>query len=484
MQVSVCALALQASAVYSADIKPSSPSIRNRSFNSTGPIVELSLEDAVALGLRNNRSVRSAYLSRVTQKFDLRVAEDKFTPKLELSSAYLFQSDNNGKWRDFESQATAFATTPTGATVSVSWTDSQTDADPLQQHTTLVSLNVVQPLLRDAGISVNTASVRLARLEEQSYRLDLQSSVTDALTQIILAYREVLRSQDEYQIAQSSLERSRALLDVNHDLISAGRMASVDAIQTEADVATQELAVEEAVNSSEAARIALLKLLSLDLGTQITVAAVQRPTQVILDLEKVRNLAGQYEPSLLRQVITTQQADIELEVARNNRLWDVSLVAGAERERTTLRGVSAPSSDHSTDKYVGIQVSIPLGDLSRKQEEVRAQVNLEKQTVQLEETRAAMEQQVRDAVREVNTRWRQFEIAQRARSLSVQKVDIEKEKLQVGRSSNFQVLAFESDLRSAESALVSAEIGYLNSLTLLDQKIGVTLATWEVELND
>lgn len=444
---------LQASAVYSADIKPSSPSIRNRSFNSTGPIVELSLEDAVALGLRNNRSVRSAYLSRVTQKLDLRVAEDKFTPKLELSSAYLFQSDNNGKWRDFESQATAFATTPTGATVN-------------------------------AGISVNTASVRLARLEEQSYRLDLQSSVTDALTQIILAYREVLRSQDEYQIAQSSLERSRALLDVNHDLISAGRMASVDAIQTEADVATQELAVEEAINSSEAARIALLKLLSLDLGTQITVAAMRRPTQVFLDLEKVRNLAGQYEPSLLRQVITTQQADIELEVARNNRLWDVSLVAGAERERTTLRGVSAPSSDHSTDKYVGIQVSIPLGDLSRKQEEVRAQVNLEKQTVQLEETRAAMEQQVRDAVREVNTRWRQFEIAQRARSLSVQKVDIEKEKLQVGRSSNFQVLAFESDLRSAESALVSAEIGYLNSLTLLDQKIGVTLATWEVELND
>lgn len=475
---------LLASPVCSSDIKPSAPAIRNRSFNSSGPTVELSLQDAVALGLRNNRAIRSAYLSRVAQKFDLRVAEDKFTPKLELSTSYLFQQDDDDKWRDFEGQATAFATIPTGATVSVSWSGTQTDGSMLQQNTSLVSLSVIQPLLRGAGVSANTASVRLVRLDEQSYRLDLQSSVSDAITQIILGYRELLRTQDELRIARSSLERSRALLEVNHDLISAGRMARVDAIQTEADVATQELAAEEAGNNSEAARIALLKMLSLDLEAQIKVTAVQHPMQVILDLERVRTLAAQYEPSLLKQVIATQHAEIEVDMARNNRLWDVSLVAGVERESVVLKGVDPSTSGRSTDKYVGVQVSVPIGDLSRKQSELHAQVNLERQTILLEEAKASTEQQVRDSVREVNTRWRQYEIAQRARALSTQKVDIEKEKLQAGRSSNFQVLAFESDLRSAESALVSAEINYLNSLTLLDQKIGVTLTTWEIELND
>ncbi|MCH4587912.1 TolC family protein, partial [Achromobacter xylosoxidans] len=39
-------------------------------------VVDLTLTDAVFLGLRANRGIRSAYLTRVAQKFDLRVAED------------------------------------------------------------------------------------------------------------------------------------------------------------------------------------------------------------------------------------------------------------------------------------------------------------------------------------------------------------------------------------------------------------------------
>ena len=45
-------------------------------------VVSLTVTDAVVLGLRGNRSIRSAYLTRLAQKFDLRVAEDYFSPKL------------------------------------------------------------------------------------------------------------------------------------------------------------------------------------------------------------------------------------------------------------------------------------------------------------------------------------------------------------------------------------------------------------------
>ena len=68
--------------------------------------------------------------------------------------------------------------------------------------------------------------------------------------------------------------------------------------------------------------------------------------------------------------------------------------------------------------------------------------------------------------------------------MSLQKLEIEKKKLQVGRSSNFQVLSFEADMRSAENAQLNALITYLNTQTLLDEKLGMTLESWDITLND
>ena len=53
-----------------------------------------------------------------------------------------------------------------------------------------------------------------------------------------------------------------------------------------------------------------------------------------------------------------------------------------------------------------------------------------------------------------------------------------------GRSSNFQVLSFESDLQNAENARLSTVIAYLNAQTQLDLTLGMTLESWDIILND
>ena len=113
---------------------------------------------------------------------------------------------------------------------------------------------------------------------------------------------------------------------------------------------------------------------------------------------------------------------------------------------------------------------------------VRASVDLKSQTLKVHETRQVVEQRIRDAVRNVQTRWRQLELSGKARELSLLKLNAEKEKLQVGRSSNFQILSFENDLRNAENARVNAEIAYLNALTDLDERMGKTLEVWSIPI--
>jgi len=448
-------------------------------------LVDLSLSDAVFLGLRDNRAIRSAFLQRIAQKFDLRVAEDEFTPRLMLTGRAVAGSTQDDRYRSKEVTPATTLLTELGTRFSLSWTDRlyQTDRSGRYQSSGL-TFSVIQPLLRDAGTEVTTAPVRLARLSEQANRLNLKSTVSQTVTQIVVAYRELLRAQEQLRIARDALARSRQLMEVNKALIAAGRMAEFEIVQTEAEAATQELGVEEAANTLDASRRGLLRLLAFDLNTPLRASEALEAKRIDLDAAQALRIALENQPGYLTQLIASEQAAINLQVAKNQRLWDVSLIGGASQLRDRIPGDQGSAANRQWDKYAGVQVSIPIGDLRPRQGEVRAAVDVKDKAIQLAEMKQLTERDVGDAVRDVGTRWRQYEIAQRARELSLRKLEIERDKLKVGRSSNFQVLSFETDLLNAENARLNALIAYLNAQTLLDEKLGMTLESWGIALND
>ncbi|MBJ7223267.1 MULTISPECIES: TolC family protein [unclassified Brenneria] len=476
-------ISLNASAALTDRLLPSHPTRPGASAaRLNAQIIDLTLSDAIYLSLRDNRVIRSAYLDRVAQKFDLLVAEDRFTPKLVLSGSYLAARNHDDRYRQRDIAPTTTLLTPYGTQFSLAWTHRTTQADDAgNDRNDGASITVIQPLLRGAGREAATAPVRLARLTEQANSLMLKATVAQTITQIIVAYRELLRAQEQLQIANDALTRSRQLLAVNRSLIAAGRMAEFDIVQTEADVATQELSYEDAHNQLDSSRLELLQLLALDLRTPIRAAEKLQVSRVSVSPAEALKQAEAMQPTYLTQLIAGEQADINLAVARNERLWDVSLVGGASQQRN--RNAAADGS-RSWENYVGVQVEIPIGDMSQRQAEVQARVSVQNQRVQLAEARQQLERDVTNAVRGIGVRWRQFEIAQRARDLSRRKLDIERDKLTVGRSSNFQVLSYEADLRNAENARLDALIAYLNAQAELDQTLGTTLLSWDISLND
>jgi outer membrane protein TolC len=258
-------------------------------------------------------------------------------------------------------------------------------------------------------------------------------------------------------------------------------MAAFEIVQTEAEVANQELSHEDARNQLETARLALLQLLALDLDTPIIASEAMQAAPLDIDTGQAVRQAEALQPTYLIQLIAGQQARISRVVARNERLWDVSLVGGGGqvRDRNNLHG-----GTRSWENYVGVQVEIPIGDLSARQADVQARVDVENQQVRTQEARQELQRDVTNAVRDIGARWRQYQIARRAEELSQRKLDIEQEKLTVGRSSNFQVLSFENDLRMAQSARLAALISYLNAQAELDQTLGTTLQSWDIALND
>lgn len=444
--------------------------------------IDMTLSDAIYLGLRDNRAIRSAYLDRIAQKFDLRVAEDRFTPKLTLSGNYLTAHNQDDRYRQGNLSPKTTLVTPYGSRVSLGWNYNNTRANEAGMSTNDgASISVIQPLLRGAGKDIATAPVRQARLNEQINRLNLKSTVSQTVTQIITAYRVLLQAQEQLKIARESLDRSRKLVEVNRAMIAAGRMAEFEIVQTEAEVASQELNYEEARNQLDISRLALLQFLALNLNTPIVATESLQARHIDVSFPQALKQAEASQPQWLIQLISREQADIDLAVAQNDRLWDISLVGGANQVRARDRNSDV---SRTWENYIGVQVEIPVNDMSTRQAEVQAQVNVRNNVIQLAEARQQLERDITNAVRDISTRWRQYEISLRARDLSLRKLDIEREKLTVGRSSNFQVLSFENDLRNAENVRLNTLISYLNAQAELDQKLGTTLQSWDITLND
>jgi outer membrane protein TolC len=452
----------------------------------TGPeVVEiaLTLADAIAIGLRDNRAIRSAYVDRIAQKFDLRVAEDRFTPQFSVGGSAVRQHVAGINSTSAAISPAATMLLPTGATFGLAWVNTLNDSGGIRDRTSTAELALVQPLLRGGGVDVNMAPVRTARLAEKINRLRLKTTVSETIGQVIFAYRSLLQAQEELKLAEASVARARDLLGMNRALIAAGRMAAVDVVQTEADLENQSIRVLEATKSLDAARLQLLSLLSLDLGTRLVARESTAPTLISPNLERLMPIAFAERPDYLGQLLVVEQNKLGIVVAQNEKLWDLSVFANSRLGRETTSGL-INGSTRISDATVGMVFNAPLNDLKREQPYVQATATLQTSELQLTTIRQGVELQVRGSVTDIDIRWRQLAAARRAKEFASRAVDIEKEKLKVGRSSNFQVRSMETDLRSAESQQLSAMIGYLNALTTLDLQLGTTLATWRIELKE
>lgn len=446
---------------------------------STG--VGLTLADAVAIALRENRTIRSAYIDRISQKFDLRVAEDRFTPHVSIGGGAAQQRIAGIGMTSAEVTPAVTTLLPTGATFGFSWVNTSVESLGIRTRTSTADLTLVQPLLRGGGVDVNMAPVRVARITEKINQLRLKATVSETVAQVIYAYRSLLQAQEEFKLAEGAAARARDLLAMNRSLISAGRMASVDIVQTEADLENQNIRVLEATKGLEASRLQLLTILALELNTKLVARESTSPTRITPTLAKLLPMAFAERPDYLIQQLVVDQNKLGIVVAENEKLWDLSVYASGQFGQQKTTGIIT-NSNRISDTTVGVAFNVPLNDLKREQPYVQSTTTMRTSELQLATIRQGVELQVRGTITDVDIRWRQLEAAKRARDLATRAVDIEKDKLKIGRSSNFQVRSMENDLRLAETQQLAAAMGYLNALTLLDVQLGTTLATWRIEL--
>jgi outer membrane protein TolC len=426
------------------------------------------------MGLRNNRTVKSVYIDRVSQKFDLRVAEDRFAPKFTISAAVARQRIGRVTDTTVDISPGVTMVTKTGATFQFAWNNAAL-LDSERSLTSIGEVTVTQPLLRGAGVEVNMAPVQQARLGEAINRLRLKAAVSETIGNIMFL------AQEELKLAERAVVRGKELLSINNALISSGRMAAMDAVQTEADIENQRLRVLQVKQKLETGRLNFLNLLGLDLGTKVVAAESLTLKKIDIDIDQLIQVALTQRQDYQGQLSVIEQNRLGIVLARNEQLWDISLFARGRFGGEFAKGYS---TSNVADVIGGVRITFPVNDIIKQQQLVQADTTHRSSELQLIEIRAGVETQIRDSAAEVGLLWQQLAVGERSRDLATQAIEIEKAKLNVGRSTTFQVRALEDNLRSAENQLLALRIGYLNALTRLDLQLGTTLDTWRIGLKD
>jgi len=477
------------------------------SHETTDKTLRMTLTDAVSLALRSNRNIAIYYLNRVLQKYDLEIAEAEFIPNVNLevtsspifTDAYTtFKGSKSKTLTEYWNAGTTLSAThkiPTGGAFTFSWentytnTRTKTDGAVLSPYTSpsVWSLKFDQPLLKGGGIDFTRAALIRARLQEQENILSLRDNISSIIESTITAYNSFYRSSRNLKIRKTALEEAKKQLETNKILVETGRMAANELVQSEAQVADQEFSYEEALNTVETNRLALLDILDIDKTTQIIPDEEITIKERKPDYETCLDIALGHNLTFIQKINAVKTSELSLMEQENSRLWDLDLTARFKEDYDTYMWKSHTDDDKAREWYVGLTLTAPFelygnDRIVKRKNLLAAKKLLKVARINLDEAKSDLETQIQNAVRNVYTQLKLVRRSQKSLELAQMKLEFEKTKLNVGRSTIFQVVSFQNTLVEKQEAELNQTISYLTSLITLDRLLGKTLETWNIEL--
>jgi outer membrane protein TolC len=452
--------------------------------------VKLNLNETIALALRRNISVRNAYLTRINTKFSYWVAQDNYNPQYSLSTTASYDSgvsvNNRIDTRNRNVAAGVSLNLPSGGALALTALQNVSFVtNSKRSHAGSLQLLYRQPLLRGFGQEIATANLTMAGYSDLSSQLSLKSKLINTVTAVISQYRRYMLSLRSLKIAESALKRAKESVITVSELIKAGRLARVDLVQSETSLANKKLSLRNAQNQAKMERYGLLNL--LDIGSPIPLELTEKLyiKPLNLDLKKLIAIAKANQPSYLQTKITLDIAELSRKVARDKQRWDLELTSrytlSGSGERLT-RSIKETTRIGDAGYAVDLTLTIPIDDISREQALLNNKISWLKARNNFISSNKALRLTLLSAKQSIESAWDNINLAKRSLALSKRQLALEQEKQRAGKSTHFQILAYQDDLVKAENASVAAQITYLNALTSLDQTLGTTLQHWGVKV--
>jgi outer membrane protein len=477
------------------ELRPQPDDTVDDTLSGGSAVLELSLEQATMMALRNNRDLEIEQLRPVlsgayamieradydSELFaDIRAEEqESFETSRSTEDQFNFSAENSSLSLGMRQRLA------TGTDLELAFDQDSSDSDrtPKQDESAL-RLTVTQSLLRGFGPTVNLASVRQAELGIAASVYELRAFVETLLADTETAYWRLVLAERKLRIFERSLEIAERQRDDIEQRIAVGALAENEAAAARAEVALRRQALIDARHDLELRRLLLLRRIDPDpdgaLAAEIEPTAELRAADEARgDLAERMRLAREQRPELNQARLLFEQGRLEVVVTRNGlrpRLdffVELRKTGYADNFDQSLRNISA---DDTYDLTLGLRLSHLLGNRAAEGRDLVARAELRQAEAALRNLQQDVVFDVRLAASEVERARQQIDASAATRRLEEQTLVAETERLAVGASTALMVAQAQRDLLSGEIAEVEALINCRIALVNLYLAEGSLLA--------
>jgi len=428
----------------------------------TGETLKLSLDDAIARGLKNNLGLRQAEMGELSFQGQKNEALQEFLPTITLTGATGFYQHNLAALGFGPGALSKFGNKIPAGLKFITKDDLTEGQFHFRQM--LFSGPVI------AGWKAAGAAQKVAYYAKMSARGEVVQQVATAYLHAIAAASEVDNAK--------ALEASDALLlSQAHDAHDAGIASNLDELRARVQLQAQQQALIAAQNSEEKDLILLKREIGLDPGQPIELIdaapyselAAQTPEEVRASAYKNR----QDYQNLINQAVEMKAIHAAY---RSQRLPSLSFGG--------YYGVSQVNGAGSHGDFVAQgTLSIPLfREAGLRGTDQAAQANLDAVNAQLANLRTQIDQQVRSALLDVDASTKLVQVARSNVELAARALSDETERVKAGVDDNLPLVTAQATLAAAQSSLVESLYQYNVSKLVLARAAGILETQYRVYL--
>ena len=373
------------------------------------------------------------------------------------------------------------------------WDSSQLD-DTDRYYLNDLNMQIVQPLLRNAGRDVNLAQIRVASLDHETslsqFRQQIEKTISEVSTayyQLIQARGTVTISEDLLGYASETLQRVIDRKDIDATIVTIK--------QAEAAVEQRRAVLAESHKTASDVRDQLARLIpGANLNTIDNFEFVPLDqlsgTQIKIDLADRILTALSENPTMEQVRLALKRSQISIDVSENGLLPSLNLQAGATIHGASTKSRNQTWDDFSDGKYASyfaqLNFEYTLGNRAAESRLAESRYRKLQTITQLQNIADTVSQRVKESVRSVETSYITYLAYQKSVKAYENQLkglkDLEEKRESLTPEFLNLKLNTQQELGRAKINELSAKTQYNVALVNLDLICGVLLKRHQVEL--
>ncbi len=452
----------------------------------------LSYREFVSQVLKKDLNIQSYTLNEKIARFNIARYKSLFDPVLTSLLSKDFQKEFTGS--KLQSNSSDFVINKsvdfnlsiskkflTGANITLSFKNNRfkTNSDwallnPM--HTSSLTLNISQPLLKNFGITINRSEILKAENSLHKTELDIKDYINKEILKASIAYFELVYSYKYFQAKKEALQLAKNTLKINIKKVELGLLPKNIINESEAEVEAREedfIKAQQAIlNNEDKVKIFLNSIISEYTIKPVDFFFTEKVNIKLKDAVKYA-LENRYE--LKKLEVDIKNAKLDVLKNRNGLKPELNLnVYGA------VSGKGDSFNDDmnrlKTNRYhnwgVGLQFSYPIFNRAAKadfQNSVVYSKQLEIYKKQLENSIIA---EVKSSLRNLTTLRKRIKANLKALESAYEKMKTEEAKYNNKLSNVFTLFSYQTDYVNQKIKLIRAETDYSEEVLKFYKIIG------------